>query len=271
MKTIQVRDITISNDRPFTLIAGPCAMESREHALMMQEEIGNITSKLGIPFIFKTSFDKANRTSVDSPRGVGIGDAVLVFEELGKNTPVLTDVHEPYQCDILKDVVDVLQIPAFLCRQTDLLVAAGNTGLAVNVKKGQFVAPEDMANVIKKIESTGNHNIILTERGTFFGYGNLVVDYRGLEIMKETGYPVCMDATHAVQKPSGLGGVSGGDRKYVPVMAKAGLVQGIGALFTEVHDNPEEAFSDGPNMIRLSDLEEFLVQMKRIDEVGKSK
>jgi len=267
---IKIRDITISNDLPFTLIAGPCAMESRDHALMMQTEIKKITDRLGIPFIFKTSFDKANRTSVDSKRGVGLGDAVLVFEELSKKTSVLTDVHEPYQCDILKDVVDVLQIPAFLCRQTDLLVEAGDTGLAINVKKGQFVAPEDMVNVVKKIESTGNKNIMLTERGTFFGYGNLVVDYRGLEIMKETGYPVCMDATHAVQKPSGLGGVSGGDRKYVPVMAKAGLVQGIGALFVETHDDPDNAFSDGPNMIPLDKLEEFLKHMKEIDEVIKN-
>lgn len=270
MKQVQVRNITISNDLPFTLIAGPCAMESKEHALMMQEEIGNITSKLGIPFIFKTSFDKANRTSVDSPRGLGLEEAHPVFYNLSLNTPVLTDIHEPWQAEKMSHVVDVLQIPAFLCRQTDLLTAAGNTGKLVNVKKGQFVAPEDMNNVVKKIESTGNENIMLTERGTFFGYGALVVDYRSLPIMKETGYPVCMDATHAVQKPSGLGGVSGGDRKYVPVMAKAGLVQGIGALFVEVHDKPEEAFSDGPNMIRLSDLEDFLVTMKRVDEVTKN-
>ena len=269
MKTIKVKQLDINNELPFTLIAGPCAMESEDHAMMMQTEIKKITTKLNIPFIFKTSFDKANRTSVNSKRGVGLEQALEVFQKLQLSTPVITDIHEPWHCDKLTGYVDMLQIPAFLCRQTDLLLAAGRTGLAINVKKGQFVSPDDMLHVIKKIESTGNKNIMLTERGTFFGYGALVVDFRSLSIMADYGYPVCMDATHSVQKPGGHGEVSGGDRRFIPTLARAGIVNSISSLFVEVHNNPSEAFSDGPNQIPLKDVEKFLVSIKTIDNLVK--
>ena len=268
--TVQVRDFIIDNDLPFTLIAGPCAIESADHALKMQEEIKAITDRLGINYIFKSSFDKANRTSIKGQRGLGLDDAVQVFERLKKNTPILTDVHETWQCDIIKYVVDVVQIPAFLCRQTDLLLAAANTGLVVNVKKGQFISPSDMLNIIAKIESTGNNQILLTERGTFFGYGNLVVDFRSLPIMAKTGYPVVMDVTHSVQRPSGQGDSSGGEREFIEPLACAAIAVGVGAIFMEVHDNPDQAISDGPNQLHLNDLEKLLVKLKGLDRIIKA-
>lgn len=244
-------------------------MESEQHALMMQEKIREITTELNIPFIFKTSFDKANRTSVNSKRGLGLAEALFVFKKLSKQTPVITDIHESWQASMVAVDVDVLQIPAFLCRQTDLLIEAGKTGRIVNVKKGQFVSPDDMKNVVKKIESTGNNNIMLTERGTFFGYNNLVVDFRSLKIMSDIGYPVVMDATHSVQRPGGMGESSGGDRQYVELMAKAGLTVGISALFLEVHDNPEQALSDAATQFPLHMLKDFLIRMKKIDQIIK--
>lgn len=271
MKHVKINNVTIGNDLPFTLIAGPCAMESRDHAMMMADQLVEITSRNNIPFIFKASFDKANRTSINSPRGIGIYRAMGVFDEIKKTfgCPVLTDVHENQQCSLVSKHVDVLQIPAFLCRQTDLLVAAGDTGRTVNIKKGQFVSPEDMVNVVKKVESTGNEKILLTERGTFFGYGNLVVDFRSLSIMAEMEYPVVMDSTHSVQKPGGLGNVSGGDRKYVPLMAKAAVVNGVGAVFMETHNDPDNALSDGPNSMPLNELEDLLKLLTDIDGIVK--
>lgn len=266
MKIVRIRDIPISNDLPFVLIAGPCLLETKIHAYYMINELKEITTKLDIPFIYKTSFDKANRTSITSSRGEGISQAIEVFEELNHIAPIVTDVHEPWHCDRLRHSVDMLQIPAFLCRQTDLLVAASDTKLAINVKKGQFLAPWEMENVVKKIS---HEKIILTERGTSFGYNTLVVDYRSLPIMADSGYPVCMDATHSVQQPGGQGETSGGQRQFVSTLAKAGVVQGIAAVFMEVHDNPDDAPSDGPNMVPLDQLESLLVELKAIDKVVK--
>lgn len=269
MKKIKIQNLEMANNLPFVLIAGPCLLESKIHAYYMITQIAEITKKLDIPFIYKTSFDKANRSSYLSERGDGIEEAKLVFEELRNIAPVVTDVHEPWHCDKLRHSVDMLQIPAFLCRQTDLLTAAGDTKLPVNVKKGQFLAPWEMDNVVKKIERTGNKNILLTERGSSFGYNTLVVDYRSFPIMASSGYPVCMDATHAVQSPGGKGTSSGGDRTFVPALAKAGVVQGIAAVFMEVHDNPDAAPSDGPNMVPLNELEILLTELKAIDKVVK--
>lgn len=270
MKTIIIGGLHVANHLPFTLIAGPCQIESERHALMMAEEIKKITDELGIPYIFKSSFDKANRTSVNSARGIGLEKSIRVFESVkALGIPVLTDVHEKEQCETLKSVVDVLQIPAFLCRQTDLLLSAGETGLTVNVKKGQFLSPWDMKNVVAKVESTGNYNIMLTERGTCFGYNTLVTDMRSLPIMAEIGYPVVIDATHAVQEPGGNGNSSGGDRTYVPVIAKAAVAVGVSAVFMEVHNDPKNAFSDGPNSVELDKLKEILKDLKRIDKAVK--
>lgn len=271
MKTISVHGVQIANNLPFTLIAGPCVLESRDHAFMMCEKLKNITARLNIPFIYKSSFDKANRTSVNAVRGMGLDAALKIFQDLKKefDVPVITDVHSPEQCAIVADAVDVLQIPAFLCRQTDLLIAAGQTGRAINVKKGQFLAPWDMKNVAEKIASTGNDNIMLCERGVTFGYNTLVNDMRALPIMAETGYPVVFDATHSVQSPGGKGNATGGDRKMVPPLARAAVAIGVAAVFMESHQDPDNAPSDGPNMVRLDELEAILKTMVEIDTIAK--
>lgn len=273
MKTVKINNIEISNNKPFTLIAGPCQMESRDHAMMMCEKLTELTSRLGIPFIYKTSFDKANRTSLNATRGIGLDAAMKVFDEL-KSTfgaTCLTDIHNEQQCAVVAEHVDILQIPAFLCRQTDLLVAAAKTGAVINVKKGQFLAPWDMKNVAQKLAESGNDNILLTERGASFGYNTLVTDMRGLKIMADdTGYPVVMDATHAVQSPGGLGGSSGGDRTMVPVLARAAIAVGVGAVFMETHEDPDNSTqSDKANMVIFKDMEEILKKLKALDEVVK--
>jgi 2-dehydro-3-deoxyphosphooctonate aldolase (KDO 8-P synthase) len=271
-KTIELADFSISNESPFFLIAGPCAMESRDHAFFMCEKILEITQKLGIPLVYKSSFDKANRTSLNAERGIGLQEALSVFSDIKKqfNVPVITDVHLPDQCAVVAEVVDVLQIPAFLCRQTDLLLAAGETGRIINVKKGQFLAPWDMKNVAAKIASTGNDKIMLCERGASFGYNTLVSDMRALPIMAETGYPVVFDATHSVQQPGGLGGKTGGDRKMVPPLARAAIAVGVAGVFMEVHQDPDNAPSDGPNMVILTHLEKILSDMLAIDKIIKN-
>lgn len=268
---ISVGDITIGNDLSFVLIAGPCQMESRDHAMETAGTLKAMTDELGIGLIYKTSFDKANRTSVDTARGLGIDQALPIFAEI-KSTfgmPTLTDVHDAGQCAEVGEVVDVLQIPAFLCRQTDLLLAAGATGRAINVKKGQFLAPWDMANVVTKIESTGNDRIMLCERGASFGYNTLVSDMRSLPIMAQTGCPVVFDATHSVQQPGGQGATSGGQREFAPVLARAALAVGVAAVFMETHEDPDNAPSDGPNMIYLNQLQEILKVMLKVDNVAK--
>ncbi len=268
---VAVNGLTLGNDLPLTLIAGPCAMESREHALDVSGKLAQITDNLGIGFIYKTSFDKANRTSSASPRGVGLEEARPVFSEIRDaiGCPVLTDVHTESQCAELKTVVDVLQIPAFLCRQTDLLLAAARTGCVVNVKKGQFLAPWDMKNVAEKISSAGNENILLTERGASFGYNTLVSDMRSLPILAQTGYPVVFDATHSVQQPGGLGTRSGGDRELVPVLARAAVAVGVAAVFMETHEDPDNAPSDGPNMVRLDEIEAIVGRLMEFDRLAK--
>lgn len=269
---VRVGNVSFGNDLPLALIAGPCQMESRDHAMMMATALCDITKRLGIGLVFKTSFDKANRTKAGAARGVGLEKALPVFAEIRDTLgcPVLTDVHEIEHCNAVKDVVDVLQIPAFLCRQTDLLVAAAKTGRAVNVKKGQFLAPWDMANVAAKIAEAGNTNILLTERGASFGYNALVSDFRALPVMAATGYPVIFDATHSVQQPGGLGDRTGGEREYVPVLARAAIAVGCAGLFIETHDNPDVAPSDGPNMVPLHQLEALLKTMMAFDRVSKA-
>jgi 2-dehydro-3-deoxyphosphooctonate aldolase (KDO 8-P synthase) len=271
-KQIKVQNVTIANNLPFTLIAGPCQMESRDHALMMAENLVKTTDKLGIPFIYKSSFDKANRTSLNSKRGIGLEKALLVFAEIKKTfgCPTLTDIHNEQQCTQIDDSVDVIQIPAFLCRQTDLLIAAAKTGKVVNIKKGQFLAPWDMKNVAAKVSDSGNDNIILTDRGTCFGYNTLISDMRGLATMAETGYPVIIDATHSIQQPGGQGGTSGGQREFVPVISRAAIAVGIAGTFMEVHQDPDNAPSDGPCMVVLQELAEILKKLKQIDAVIKN-
>jgi 2-dehydro-3-deoxyphosphooctonate aldolase (KDO 8-P synthase) len=271
MKTVSVQNVQIANNRPFTLIAGPCQMESRDHAFEMCGALTELTKKLGIPFIYKTSFDKANRTSLKGQRGMGLDKSLDVFADLKKTfgVPVLTDIHNEEQCGVMAKVVDIIQIPAFLCRQTDLLIAAGKSGAVVNVKKGQFLAPWDMKNVADKIASTGNDKILLTERGVSFGYNTLVADMRSLPIMAATGYPVIMDATHAVQQPGGQGTSSGGDRTMVPVLARAAVAVGVAGVFMETHQDPDNAPSDGPNMVKLADMAGLLESLKAIDLVVK--
>lgn len=264
IKTIHVTDkLSIGQDLPLTLISGPCVIESEDFTLKMAEAIAKVCDRLQIPFIFKSSFDKANRTSVTSFRGQHLQEGLRILQrvkdEIG--VPVLTDIHESSQAAEVAEVVDVLQIPAFLCRQTDLLLAAAATGRTINVKKGQFLAPWDMKNVVKKLEAGGAENILLTERGTSFGYNTLVVDFRSLPQMRELGYPVVFDATHSVQMPGGQGDKSGGQRQFVPYLARAAAAVGIDALFMEVHENPEIALSDGPNMIPLAELESLLKQV----------
>ena len=269
MHTVQAGSYEIGQGHPLVLLAGPCVLEGYEHSLAIGREAKRICDKLGIPYIFKASFDKANRSSYDSFRGPGLEEGLkqlaAIKKELG--VPVVSDVHETWQVEKAAEVLDVIQIPAFLCRQTDLVYAAAKTGRCVNVKKGQFLAPWDMKNVIGKIEAAGNHNILLTERGSSFGYNTLVTDMRGLAIMRELGYPVVMDATHRVQIPGGQGKTSGGQSQYVPHMARAAAAVGIDALFLEVHDDPSKALSDGPNMVRLDQLEGLLKQVLAIDKI----
>lgn len=253
------------------LIAGPCQMESRDHAFDMCGAIKEITSALKIPFIYKTSYDKANRTSLKAQRGIGMDKGLEIFQEIKKkfSVPTLTDVHLPDHCAPVAEAVDVLQIPAFLCRQTDLLVAAAQTGKPINVKKGQFLAPWDMVNVAKKISESGNDNIMLCERGASFGYNTLVSDMRSIPIMRKTGYPVIYDATHSVQQPGGQGTSSGGDRDMVPVLARAAVAVGVAGVFMETHQDPDKAPSDGPNMVKLSNLKQILEILKQLDEIAK--
>jgi len=271
-KRVRIGALEVANDLPLTLIAGPCAMESRQHALEMSQALCEMTGRLGLGFIYKTSFDKANRTSNSSPRGIGIKDALPIFAEVRDTygCPVLTDVHEPDQCAVIGEAVDVLQIPAFLCRQTDLLVAAGKTNRAVNVKKGQFLAPWDMKQVVAKLEDTGTEKILLTERGASFGYNTLVSDMRSLPIMAQNGYPVVFDATHSVQQPGGQGTTSGGQREFVPALARAAIAVGVAAVFIETHQDPDSAPSDGPNMWRLDALEDLLSQLIELDRFAKA-
>lgn len=269
---VTVGNVTFANDRPLSIIAGPCQMESRDHAMEMATALKEIAARLDIGLIFKTSFDKANRTSIKGIRGIGLDGALPVFAEIRETLgmPVLTDVHEPSQCAPVAEVVDILQIPAFLCRQTDLLVAAANTGKIVNVKKGQFLAPWDMANVVGKVTEAGNANVLVTERGTSFGYNTLVTDMRGLPVMAAEGAPVIFDATHSVQQPGGKGSASGGQREFVPVLARAAVSLGIAGVFIETHDDPDNAPSDGPNMVPISQLEDLLATLKAFDALAKS-
>ena len=271
MKQVKVGNVTFSNDLPFVLIAGPCQMESAAHGMEMASAINEICEKLSIPYVFKASFDKANRTSVNGVRGMGLERAMRAFSDIKTKygCPVITDIHEPWQCAEAAKVVDILQIPAFLCRQTDLVVAASQTGKCVNVKKGQFLAPWDMKNVVGKVESTGNENILLTERGVSFGYNTLVVDMRSLPIMKQTGYPVVIDATHSVQQPGGQGTSSGGQREYAPIIANAAITTGIAGVFIETHADPDNAPSDGANMIPINELESVLAKIKAFDIIAK--
>ena len=269
---VKCANFEISNDKPFTLIAGPCQLENEVHAIKISTELKKITNELGINLIYKTSFDKANRTSLKGKRGMGLEKSLPIFDKIRTEVglPVLTDVHTAEQCAVLKDHVDVLQIPAFLCRQTDLLIAAANTGKIINVKKGQFLAPWDMGNVVKKLEDSGNKNIMITERGASFGYNTLVSDMRALPIMAKFGYPIVFDATHSVQQPGGMGEKSGGQREFVPYLAKAAIAVGVGAVFMETHEDPDNAPSDGPNMVPLNEIKNLLKQLVSIDTVIKN-
>ena len=271
-KSVKCGKLSISNTGRFTLIAGPCQLENENHALNVATELKKITDKLGIGFIYKTSFDKANRTSLNGKRGAGLEKSLPVFDKIRKQVgvPVLTDVHTPEQCEIVSKHADVLQIPAFLCRQTDLLIAAAKTGKVINVKKGQFLAPWDMVNVTKKIEGSGNKNILVTERGASFGYNTLVSDMRSLPIMAKNGYPVVFDATHSVQQPGGMGDKSGGQREFVEYLSRAAIAVGVAAIFIETHPDPDNAPSDGPNMVPLSKMSGLLKQLVAIDNLIKN-
>jgi 2-dehydro-3-deoxyphosphooctonate aldolase (KDO 8-P synthase) len=270
--TVAVGNVRFGNKLPLALIAGPCALESRAHAFDMAAALQELTAPLGIGFVYKTSFDKANRTSAHGARGLGLDQALAIFAELRQKlgVAVLTDVHEPAQCAAVAEVVDVLQIPAFLCRQTDLLVAAARTGRAINVKKGQFLAPWDMSNVVAKITGAGNSNVLVTERGVSFGYNTLVSDMRALPVLARTGAPVIFDATHSVQQPGGQGTSSGGEREFVPVLARAAVAVGVAGVFIETHQNPDKAPSDGPNMIALRDMAPLLERLMKFDALAKS-
>ncbi len=265
-------DVKFGGDNPLVLLAGPCVIESEEQVLRIAEQIKEITEKLEIPYVFKSSYDKANRSSIDSYRGPGLERGLEILGRVKDkfDLPVLSDVHTSQQAKVAKDILDVMQVPAFLSRQTDLVTAIAETDTVVNVKKGQFLAPWDIDQVVEKIESTGNEKILLTERGASFGYNNLVVDMRSLPRMRETGYPVVFDATHSVQLPGGAGDSSDGDRELVPYLARAAAGAGIDVLFMEVHDRPEEALCDGPNMVRIENLEEILKQVKAIDEITRT-
>ena len=269
--SVAIRSLTVSNAAPIMVFAGPCQMESRAHALEMAAALKEIAGRLGLGLVYKSSFDKANRTSLSGKRGIGLEAALPVFAEIRETfgLAVVTDVHEAGQCAALAEVVDVLQIPAFLCRQTDLLIAAAKTGKVVKIKKGQFLAPWDMKNVVAKVVGSGNPNVLLTERGASFGYNTLVADMRALPIMAETGCPVIFDATHAVQQPGGQGTSSGGDRRFVPVLARAAVAVGVAGLFIETHQDPDHAPSDGPNMVALKDFESLIAELQAIDRVVK--
>lgn len=273
-KEIKIGQVTIGNKLPLSLIAGPCQIESREHAIFIAGSMVEICKKLGINYIFKASFDKANRTSINGARGVGLEEGMRTFEQIRKlypDLPILTDIHETWQCSEVAQHVDVLQIPAFLCRQTDLVVAAAKTGKVVNIKKGQFLAPWDVKNIVKKVEDSNNNNICITERGTSFGYNTLVTDMRAFPIMaKDCGYPLIFDATHSVQQPGGLGGSTGGKREFAPVLARAAVAVGVAAVFIETHENPDKALSDGPNSIALKDMERVISELMAFDKVNKS-
>jgi 2-dehydro-3-deoxyphosphooctonate aldolase (KDO 8-P synthase) len=268
---VRAGPVTFANDQPIALLAGPCQMESRQHALELASALKEIAARLGVGLVYKSSFDKANRTSLSGKRGIGLEAALPVFAEIRETLglPVVTDVHEAGQCALVAPVVDVLQIPAFLCRQTDLLIAAAETGRVVKIKKGQFLAPWDMKNAVAKVVGSGNSNVLLTERGASFGYNTLVADMRSLPIMAETGAPVIFDATHSVQQPGGQGTSSGGDRRFVPVLARAAVAVGVAGLFIETHEAPERAPSDGPNMVPLADFEGLVRELMEIDAVVK--
>ncbi len=269
--SVNVGPVTFSNALPFVLIAGPCAIESRDHAAGVAAELVSLCADLDIPLVYKSSYDKANRSSIAGKRGIGIDEGLQILADIREKhgCPVITDIHERQQAKIAAEAVDILQIPAYLCRQTDLLLAAGETGKAINIKKGQFLAPWDMANVADKVASTGNHNILLCERGTSFGYNTLVTDFRALPQMAETGYPVVFDATHSVQQPGGRGTSSGGQREFAPVLARAALAVGCASVFMETHENPVAAPSDGPNMIPLSEMKTVLMRLKAFDSLAK--
>lgn len=272
-RSVSVGPVTFGQDLPFVLIAGPCAIESRAHALMVASRLAELTRERNVPFVFKSSYDKANRTSATSGRGVGIEKGLEILAEIRRvlGCPVLTDVHESWQCGKAAEAVDILQIPAFLCRQTDLLAAAAATGRVVNVKKGQFLAPWDMARVTEKLEAFGASGVLVTERGVSFGYNTLVTDLRALRHLEETGWPVVFDATHSVQQPGGLGGRSGGERSFVPLLARAAVATGVAAVFVETHDDPDRAISDGPNMVPLDQMGELLDDLLAFDRLAKSR
>jgi 2-dehydro-3-deoxyphosphooctonate aldolase (KDO 8-P synthase) len=271
-KIIKCGNLSISNSNKFTLIAGPCQLENEKHAMNVAEKLKTITDKLNVGLIYKTSFDKANRTSLKGKRGTGLEKSLSVFDKIKSELkiPVLTDVHAIDQCEVVANHVDILQIPAFLCRQTDLLVAAAKTGKIINVKKGQFLAPWDMVNVTKKLEDSGNKNILVTERGASFGYNTLVSDMRSIPIMAKNGYPVVFDATHSVQQPGGMGDKSGGQREFVEYLARAAIAVGVAAIFIETHPDPDNAPSDGPNMVPLSKMPDLLKQLIEIDKLIKN-
>ena len=270
-KTVKIGDVEIGKNNPIAFITGPCQLENRDHAMMRADKISRLCAKNGAQFIFKASYDKANRSSISSARGIGIDEGLRILNDIGRefNCPVITDVHEASQCDAASEAVDILQIPAFLCRQTDLLLAAGKTGKPINVKKGQFMAPWDMWNVAEKIASTGNRDILLCERGTSFGYNTLVNDFRGLQTMAETGYPVIFDATHSVQQPSGQGNTSGGERQFVAGLARAACAMGISGVFIETHQDPDNAPCDGPNMIAIDHMGALMDDLLAFDALRK--
>ena len=273
MKIIKIKDIEISNNHPLVFILGPCVIEGRDHTLKIAELINSICEQTSTKYIFKSSFDKANRTNISSKRGVGLDEGLKIFEEIKKNfnCPILTDVHNEIQCNKLIDnsVIDVIQIPAFLSRQTDLLISAAKTNKVINVKKGQFLSPYEIPNIIEKIKSNNNDNILITERGTSFGYNNLVNDFKGLEIMKGFQYPIIFDATHSVQEPGGTGTSSGGKREFIPTLSKAAAAIGVAGIFIETHEDPQHAPSDGPNMLDIKNLRNLLVKLKNFDDLAK--
>ena len=271
IRQVNIKNFVISNNLPLVLIAGPCQLENRDHAIYIAENIKKICDNLNINFVYKTSFDKANRTSHLSQRGLGLEKSIKIFDEIRKklNIPILTDVHSVEQCDLLKNSIDIIQIPAFLCRQTDLLQSAAKTNLVINIKKGQFLAPWDVSNIVRKVENF-NQNILLTERGVSFGYNTLISDMRSITIMKKENYPDIFDATHSVQQPGGKGNKSGGQREFIYDLSKAAVSIGISGLFIEVHDDPDNAPSDGPNMLKLSELESFLVKIIKLDNLVKN-
>ncbi len=274
MISINLKNFTISNDSPFILIAGPCVIENENHSMIIAEQLHKICNEVGIKLIFKSSFDKANRSSINSDRGIKLDDALKIFEKIKNdfNLPILSDIHNEEQCNQLSQdsIIDILQIPAFLCRQTDLLLAAGRTKKIINVKKGQFLSPSDVKNIFAKIETTNNKNIMITERGTSFGYNTLVNDFKGLDIMKKYEYPIIFDATHSVQLPGGMGSRSGGQREHIPSLCKAAISIGVAGLFLETHNDPDNAPSDGPNMINIKDLKNLLIQLKQFDAIAKN-